>query len=165
MEKSSTMPEAVPLFAGDAWFDPIEAELRERVRQFLEEMIEQEATAALGRGRYRARRDCRLSEWNANAAVAWVVRSGRDRRAARQAVGRRRHDPGVAERGAAALRPDDPASRGTDRLRLPLRHQHQTGEAGARGAVQGRGRQGRGQPGMAQAEDRLGGLDAARPRR
>ena len=51
MEKSSTMPEAVPLFAGDAWFDPIEAELRERVRQFLEEMIEQEATAALGRGR------------------------------------------------------------------------------------------------------------------
>ena len=46
------MPEAVPLFAGDAWFDPIEAELRERVRQFLEEMIEQEATAALGRGRY-----------------------------------------------------------------------------------------------------------------
>ena len=30
------------LFAGDAWFDPIEAELRERVRQFLEEMIEQE---------------------------------------------------------------------------------------------------------------------------
>jgi putative transposase len=52
MEKSSTAPEAVPLFAGDAWFDPIEAELRERVRQFLEEMIEQEATAALGRGRY-----------------------------------------------------------------------------------------------------------------
>ena len=71
MEKKSTMPEAVPLFAGDAWFDPIEAELRERVRQFLEEMIEQEATAALGRGRGRARRDCRLSEWNANAAVAW----------------------------------------------------------------------------------------------
>ena len=31
MEKSSTT-EAVPLFAGDAWFDPIEAELRERVR-------------------------------------------------------------------------------------------------------------------------------------
>ena len=52
MDKSSTTPEAAPLFAGEAWFDPIEAELRERVRQFLEEMIEQEATAALGRGRY-----------------------------------------------------------------------------------------------------------------
>ena len=34
------------------WFDPIEAELRERVRGFLEEMVEQEATAALGRSRY-----------------------------------------------------------------------------------------------------------------
>ncbi len=52
MEKNSTTPEAAPLFAGEGWFDPIEAELRERVRQFLEEMVEQEATAALGRGRY-----------------------------------------------------------------------------------------------------------------
>ncbi|MBV8092350.1 MAG: transposase, partial [Acetobacteraceae bacterium] len=52
MQETSTTTETVPLFAGKAWFDPIEAELRERVRQFLEEMIEQEATAALGRGRY-----------------------------------------------------------------------------------------------------------------
>jgi transposase-like protein len=44
--------EAAPLFAGEAWFDPIEAALRERVRGFLEELVEQEATAALGRGRY-----------------------------------------------------------------------------------------------------------------
>ena len=51
MEKNSTT-DAAPLFAGEAWFDPIEAELRERVRGFLEEMVEQEATAALGRGRY-----------------------------------------------------------------------------------------------------------------
>jgi putative transposase len=51
MEENSTT-ETSPLFAGEAWFDPIEAELRERVRGFLEEMIEQEATAALGRGRY-----------------------------------------------------------------------------------------------------------------
>ena len=51
MEKNSTT-DATPLFSGEAWFDPIEAELRERVRGFLEEMIEQEATAALGRSRY-----------------------------------------------------------------------------------------------------------------
>ena len=51
MEKNSTT-DAAPLFAGEAWFDPIETELRERIRGFLEEMIEQEATAALGRGRY-----------------------------------------------------------------------------------------------------------------
>ena len=52
MEQNSTTTEAAPLFAGEAWFDPIEAELRERVRQFLENMIDEEATAALGRGRY-----------------------------------------------------------------------------------------------------------------
>src|SRR5689334_4737142 len=51
MEKNSTT-NAAPLFSGEAWFDPIEAELRERIRGFLEEMVEQEATAALGRGRY-----------------------------------------------------------------------------------------------------------------
>ncbi len=51
MEKNSTT-DAAPLFSGEAWFDPIEAELRERIRGFLEEMVEQEATAALGRGRY-----------------------------------------------------------------------------------------------------------------
>src|SRR5690348_13148310 len=52
MQKNSTSAEAAPLFAGEAWFDPIEAALRERVRLFLEELVEQEATAALGRGRY-----------------------------------------------------------------------------------------------------------------
>ena len=43
---------AMPLLTAEVWFDPIEAELRERVRGFLEEMVEQEATAALGRSRY-----------------------------------------------------------------------------------------------------------------
>ena len=51
MEKNSTT-DAVPLFSGEAWFDPIEAGLRERIRGFLEEMVEQEAAAALGRRRY-----------------------------------------------------------------------------------------------------------------
>jgi transposase-like protein len=40
------------LFAGEAWFDPIEAGLRERVRGFIEDMVEQELAAALGRERY-----------------------------------------------------------------------------------------------------------------
>ena len=51
MEKNSTT-DAAPLFSGEAWFDPIEAELRDRIRGFLEAMVEQEATAALGRARY-----------------------------------------------------------------------------------------------------------------
>src|SRR4051812_41748339 len=40
------------LFAGEAWFDPIEAGLRSRIRGFIEELVEQELEAALGRGRY-----------------------------------------------------------------------------------------------------------------
>jgi putative transposase len=41
-----------PGIAGEAWFDPIEAGLRGRIRGFIEELIEQELGAALGRGRY-----------------------------------------------------------------------------------------------------------------
>jgi hypothetical protein len=40
------------LSAGEAWFDPIEAGLRGRICGFLEELIEQELGAVLGRGRY-----------------------------------------------------------------------------------------------------------------
>jgi putative transposase len=40
------------LFRGEAWFDPIEAGLRDRIRGFIEELVEQELTEALGRTRY-----------------------------------------------------------------------------------------------------------------
>ena len=54
MEETSTKIDADgrALFAGEAWFDPIEAGIRERVRGFIEELIGQELDAALGRGRY-----------------------------------------------------------------------------------------------------------------
>jgi len=52
MDRNSTTPATTALFAGEAWFDPIEAGLRERVRGFIEEMVEQELAAALGRERY-----------------------------------------------------------------------------------------------------------------
>ena len=52
MEQDSTTTQAAPLFAGEAWFDPIEAGIRERVRGFIEELLEQELTAALGRTRH-----------------------------------------------------------------------------------------------------------------
>ncbi len=53
MEEHSTKTDAdgTTLFAGDAWFDPIEAGIRDRVRGFIQELLEQELTAALGRGR------------------------------------------------------------------------------------------------------------------
>jgi transposase-like protein len=43
------------LFLGEAWSDPIEAAIRERIRVFIEELIEEELAAALGRGRYQRR--------------------------------------------------------------------------------------------------------------
>src|SRR5260221_10965876 len=36
----------------DNWFDPVEAEIRKRVRQFLQAMIEEELEATLMRPRY-----------------------------------------------------------------------------------------------------------------
>ncbi len=53
MEQGSTTQDAdgTGLFAGDAWFDPIEAGIRDRVRGFIQELLEQELTAALGRNR------------------------------------------------------------------------------------------------------------------
>jgi len=54
MEQTSTKTQAdgTTLFAGDAWFDPIEAGIRDRVRGFIEELLEQELTAVLGRTRH-----------------------------------------------------------------------------------------------------------------
>ncbi len=54
MEENSTKMDADgrPLFAGDAWFDPIEAGIRDKVRGFIQELLEQALTAALGRTRH-----------------------------------------------------------------------------------------------------------------
>jgi transposase-like protein len=51
-EDSTKRPAEAALLAGEAWFDPIEAGLRERIRGFIEELLEQELTAALGRRRH-----------------------------------------------------------------------------------------------------------------
>jgi len=54
MEQNSTTNAAdgTALFAGEAWFDPIEAGIRDRIRGFIGELLEQELTTALGRGRH-----------------------------------------------------------------------------------------------------------------
>ena len=54
MEENSAKTEAdgTSPFAGEAWFDPIEAGIRDRVRGFIQELLEQELAAALGRTRH-----------------------------------------------------------------------------------------------------------------
>jgi transposase-like protein len=48
----TTSAQADDLFAGEVWFDPIEAGIRGRIRGFIETMLEEELAAALGRARY-----------------------------------------------------------------------------------------------------------------
>ena len=52
---STTTVDDATLFLGEAWSDPIEAGIRDRIRGFIEDLIEEELAAALGRGRYERR--------------------------------------------------------------------------------------------------------------
>jgi putative transposase len=51
MEKNTGLDAVVPLL-GEDWFDPLEASVRQRIRSFIEAMLESELEAALNRGRY-----------------------------------------------------------------------------------------------------------------
>ena len=53
----------------DEWFDPIEAGLRDRVRDFIQTMIESELEAVLSRPRY-ARRPKAVPENNGGRGIA-----------------------------------------------------------------------------------------------
>ena len=51
MTKDIAIKAEVPLLGAD-WFDPLEAGIRQRLRSFIEDMLEEELAATLGRGRY-----------------------------------------------------------------------------------------------------------------
>ena len=51
MEKITYNDAPLPLLGAD-WFDPLEAGVRQRIRSFIEAMLESELDAALNRGRY-----------------------------------------------------------------------------------------------------------------
>ena len=66
---SMTMESDATLFLGEAWFDPIEAGIREQIRGFIEGLIEEELTAALGRRRYERGRGETTSASTGSAAA------------------------------------------------------------------------------------------------
>lgn len=77
MTITSTKPDAVQpeaaetaIYLFDDWFDPIEAGLRDRVRDFIETMIRTELDAALARPRYARRRAASDGGDGADAGVA-----------------------------------------------------------------------------------------------
>jgi putative transposase len=67
MTKDIAFGDEVP-FLGADWFDPLEAGVRQQIRSFIEEMLESELSAALGRARY-----------DRNAGVAGYRNGHRDR--------------------------------------------------------------------------------------
>ena len=104
MTSTTTKPDAVQpeaetaVYLFDDWFDPIEAGLRDRVRDFIETMFRTELDVALARPRYARRPD--VSEGAADPGVAGhrhgsrtrtltgTFGSTRDHRAARPPQGR-----------------------------------------------------------------------------
>ena len=85
---SGTSPEIL----GAAWFDPIEAVIRDRVRGFIENLVEagtglRARALALSAcwGRECGERNSRLSAWASSTPIAWFVRRSDDQRAARTA--------------------------------------------------------------------------------
>ena len=50
--KEDTQASSFALLASDGAFDPLEEGVRQRVRHFIETVLEEELQAALGRGRY-----------------------------------------------------------------------------------------------------------------
>ena len=54
MNEATSYSAAPPLpFAFSDWFDPLEEAVRGQVRWFIEQLLEEELEAALGRGRYK----------------------------------------------------------------------------------------------------------------
>src|SRR2546430_16735284 len=80
----------------DEWFDPIEAGLRDRVRDFIQTMIESELEAVLSRPRY------------ARRPKADPQNNGGRGNPAGQARHPRGQEHGMGERGAAGLPPGHP---------------------------------------------------------
>jgi hypothetical protein len=130
----------------DDWFDPIDAGLRDRVREFIQAMIEAELEVALSRPRYAPaqRRLARMLMARAAslaigmatvAVAAGDLRPGRDRSAARQARYCGGQDKRVEEHSAAGLPRANQAGRFADCRRLSCRNQYASGAPGAFGRV------------------------------
>jgi putative transposase len=67
MDETTTTPALSPVL-GAGWSDPLEDEVRGRVRTFIEEILEEELSAALGRGRYERAEDAGLGWRNGHRA-------------------------------------------------------------------------------------------------
>ena len=160
---------AVYLF--DNWFDPIEDGLRDRVREFIHAMIEGELDIALSRPRYA--RHTKSPNGEAEEAVgATGHRHGHRSRSLLGSFGRvelevprarlNTPDGKTTEWKSKALRAYQRRTLVADALiagAYLAGTKHTPGAPRACSPVWRRGRQGYGQPGVAQGEERLGGVE------
>ena len=148
-------------FLCDDWFDPLETGVRKRIRGFIEELLEAELDAVLGRDRYE-----RPRMGGGNLPIGAVgSRHGHRERGLMGTFGATtirvpRARLTTPEGKTAEWRNTaHEAGRRPDYRRLSVRDQHAPGAACAGGAVRRRGGQGHGQPGVAQDQRRLGRLE------
>src|SRR5207237_6400562 len=115
---------------------------------------------------------CRRAGW-CHRPPAWPsftfangdLRADRNRGSAGPARRRGRQDDGVEEQDTAGLPAPHAGCRRADCKYVPRRHQHAPGASSTRGGVRRYGGQGHGEPGMAEGEGRLGGLERPLARR
>src|SRR5580704_1540198 len=115
----------------DNWFDPIETELRTKVRGFIETMIEEELEVALARPRYGRRPAARPADTFADR----YIRTDGDHRSTCPDLRCGRQDGGMEEQGGALLSTAHSRRRCANRLGLSLRNQHAPGPPGVGGPV------------------------------
>ena len=131
----------------DDWFDPIEAGVRDRVRGFIQAMIEGELDETLMRPRYGRRLASSSGKDDGLAAITGHparpsltvidgdLRADRDRGAAGAACWRGRRDHGMEEQGIADLSAPYAGCRCLDRVRLLGGHQYAPCPPCAQGTV------------------------------
>ena len=150
-------------FFAAGWFDPIEVAIRDRVRGFIETLVEAELDEALGRSRYQR---------PGTADQAGRIAGSRHGRRERQLLGS--FGPVTISVPRARLSKADGTRREWHSEALPrcarmtkqvealiagaYLSEHAPGEAGAGSAVQGRGVEGHGEPHVAESAGGLGGM-------
>src|ERR1700716_2851437 len=124
----------------DNWFDPVETELRTKVRGFIETMIEEELEVALARPRYGRRpvedgAAVSIAGHRHGRRIDRYIRTDGDHRSACPDLRCGRQDGGMEEQDGALLSTAHSRRRCANRLGLSLRNQHAPGPPGVGGPV------------------------------
>ena len=72
MDQNTEFDDAVPLLGGD-WFDPLEVGVRQRIRSFIEAMLESELNAALNWGGMNAPDRLCAARARQRGTLSWMI--------------------------------------------------------------------------------------------